>query len=577
MSEIISGSAIETYLKASISKAVEAVVAKKNKVLPHGFSAKSAESRAESRIEIERPKREGQGDRATSVAMQLAKPLGLPPRALAEEIVEMLESDKSDAIEKIEIAGPGFINFFLSKTWLRSVVVEILRERDRYGSSDAGAGRKVQVEFVSANPTGPLHIGHGRGAAVGDVLANLLAFAGWTVEREYYINDAGLQMEILGRSTQSRYFELQKRPELAPFPENGYKGDYIYDLAKDAITEKGDRFLSQPIDESLAWFKNFAGNVILESIRHDLEDFGVTFDVWFSESSLYSRNLVAEAMEHLKKRNYAFEADGAVWFKASDFEDEKDRVLIRNNGIPTYFASDIAYHKEKFDRGFDRVIDIWGADHHGYIPRMKAGVEAIGRKPEDLDVLLIQFVNLVRDGTQVPMSTRSGQFVTLRDVLDEVGVDATRYFFLTRRSDSQLDFDLELAKRQSNDNPVYYVQYAHARICSVMKELRERGGRLREGQEPAIEVFNNEETRKLVDCLALFPKEMANAAKDLAPHSITSYAFNLAGCFHSFYNTNRILGEAPRIEEGRLTLVEATRVVLARCLILLGVSAPERM
>jgi arginyl-tRNA synthetase len=308
----------------------------------------------------------------------------------------------------------------------------------------------------------------------------------------------------------------------------------------------------------------------------------VNFDVWFSESSLYShscsRNLVAEAMEHLKKRDYAFEADGAVWFKSSDFEDEKDRVLIRNNGVPTYFASDIAYHKEKFDRGFDRVIDIWGADHHGYVPRMKAGVEAIGRKPEDLDVLLIQFVNLVRDGTQVPMSTRSGQFVTLRDVLDEVGVDATRYFFLTRRSDSQLDFDLELAKRQSNDNPVYYVQYAHARICGVMKELRERGGkRGQEGQEPSLDVFDNEETRKLVDCLALFPKEMANASKDLAPHSITNYAFNLAGCFHSFYNTNRILGEAPQIEEGRLMLVEATRVVLARCLALLGVSAPERM
>jgi arginyl-tRNA synthetase len=574
LSQIVSGSAIETYLKERVSKAVEAVAANTTKTLSQGFSAQA--------MEIERPKREGQGDRATSVAMQLAKPLGLPPRALAEEIVKVLESDKSDAIEKIEIAGPGFINFFLSKTWLRSVVMEVLRERDRYGSSDAGAGRKVQVEFVSANPTGPLHIGHGRGAAVGDVLSNLLAFTGWTVEREYYINDAGLQMEILGRSTQSRYFELQERSALAPFPENGYKGYYIYDLAKDAITMEGDRFLSQPLEESLPWFKRFAGDVIMRGIRRDLEDFGVHFDVWFSESSLYShscsRNLVAEAMEHLKKRDYAFEADGAVWFKASDFEDEKDRVLIRNNGVPTYFASDIAYHKEKFDRGFDRVIDIWGADHHGYVPRMKAGVEAIGRKPEDLDVLLIQFVNLVRDGTQVPMSTRSGQFVTLRDVLDEVGVDATRYFFLTRRSDSQLDFDLELAKRQSNDNPVYYVQYAHARICGVMKELRERGGkRDQEGQEPSLDVFDNEETRKLVDCLALFPKEMANASKDLAPHSITNYAFSLAGCFHSFYNTNRILGEAPQIEEGRLMLVEATRIVLARCLALLGVSAPERM
>ena len=441
----------------------------------------------------------------------------------------------------------------------------------------------MQVEFVSANPTGPLHIGHGRGGAVGDVLANLLAFTGWKVEREYYINDAGLQMEILGRSTQSRYFELQGRPQSAPFPENGYKGDYIYDLARDAVKIEGDRFLSMPLAESLPWFKVFAGDVILKGIRDDLEDFGVNFDVWFSESSLYTRNLVSQAMEHLKQRDYAFEADGAVWFKASDFEDEKDRVLIRNNGAPTYFASDIAYHKEKFDRGFDRVIDIWGADHHGYIPRMKAGIEAIGRKPEDLDVLLIQFVNLVRDGAQVPMSTRSGQFITLRDVLNEVGVDATRYFFLMRRSDSQLDFDLELAKRQSNDNPVFYVQYAHARICGIMKEMKERGvkGGCRGASEPlgelSFDALSGEETRKLIDCLAAFPKEMEDASKELAPHAITIYASKLAGYFHSFYNANRILGEEPHVETGRLMLAEAVRIVLVRCLTLLGVSAPERM
>lgn len=560
------GSSIEIYLKEVIDQTLANLAQAKNKSLPEGFV-----------FEIERPKREGQGDRATSVAMQLAKTFGMPPRDLAEEIVHALTGNKSGLIEKIEIAGPGFINFFLSKTWLQYVVRNILDCGESYGSANIGNGRRVQVEFVSANPTGPLHIGHGRGAAVGDALANLLAFTGWKVEREYYINDAGLQMEILGRSTQARYFEILKHPELAPFPEDGYKGDYICSLARSAFEAEGERFLTVPPSESLPWFRRFAGNSILDGIKKDLADFGVNFDVWFSESSLYTRNLVPQAMEHLKDRGYAFENEGAVWFKSSDFEDEKDRVLIRNNGVPTYFASDIAYHKEKFDRGFDRVIDIWGADHHGYVPRMKAGVEAIGRSPEDLDVLLIQFVNLVRNGVQVPMSTRSGQFVTLRDVLDEVGMDATRYFFLMRRSDSQLDFDLELAKRQSNDNPVYYVQYAHARICSIMRELKDRGGNLSKAGGPGLGALDGDETRKLVDCLAIFPREMSNASKELAPHAITTYAYNLAGYFHSFYNTSRILGEPAEIEEARLMIAKAVQIVLKRCLALLGVSAPERM
>ncbi|MDR2175222.1 MAG: arginine--tRNA ligase [Synergistaceae bacterium] len=560
------GSGIDAYLKEILSEALAGIAAKRGGVLPEGVSP-----------EIERPKREGQGDRATSAAMQMAKPLGLSPRDLAGGIVAALEDKKGDLIDKIEVAGPGFINFFLSKTWLRNVVREILGARDAYGSTNLGKGRRIQVEFVSANPTGPLHIGHGRGAAVGDVLANLLSFTGWKVEREYYINDAGLQMEILGKSTQSRYFEIQGRPEMAPFPENGYKGDYIFTLARAAAESEGTRFLSVPLSESLPWFKRFAGGTILEGIKTDLDDFGVRFDVWFSEASLYERSLVTAAMEHLKKRGWAFESDGAVWFKASDFEDEKDRVLIRSNGAPTYFASDIAYHKDKYDRGFERVVDIWGADHHGYVPRMKAGIEAIGRNPADLDVLLIQFVNLVRDGAQVPMSTRSGEFITLRDVLNEVGVDATRYFFLMRRSDSQLDFDLELAKRQSSDNPVFYVQYAHARICSVMKELKERGGRLNADAEISPEVFADDESRKLADCLASFPREMESASRDLAPHAVTTYAFNLAGRFHAFYNTSRILGEAPPVEAGRLMLAEAAKIVLARSLALLGVTAPEKM
>ncbi|MDR1733227.1 MAG: arginine--tRNA ligase [Synergistaceae bacterium] len=566
---------IEVDLKTILLKTIENLARAENKALPKDLD-----------FEIERPKREGQGDRATSAALQLAKSFGVSPRDLAVKITAMMQKElaaagKADLVEKIEVAGPGFINFFLSKNWLYAVLEDVLNEGENYGASNLGQGRRVQVEFVSANPTGPLHIGHGRGAAVGDALANLLAFTGWKVEREYYINDAGLQMEILGRSTQARYFEVLGCPEKAPFPDDGYKGDYIYDLAKTVISQEKERFLSMPLSESLPWFKRFAGDTILGEIKSDLANFGVIFDVWFSESTLYTRNLVPQAMEHLKSRGYAFESDGALWFKSSDFTDEKDRVLIRTNGVPTYFASDIAYHKEKFDRGFDRVIDIWGADHHGYVPRMKAGVEAIGRSPDDLCVLLIQFVNLVRDGVQVPMSTRSGQFVTLHDVVEEVGVDATRYFFLTRRSDSQLDFDLELAKRQSNDNPVYYVQYAHARICSICRELTERGGRMPEltalNPDSVKEVLDGEETRRLLNALAFFPQEIENASLETAPHAITTCAYNLAGCFHSFYNTNRILGEAPDVEGARLLVAEAVRVVLVRCLKLLGVSAPERM
>ncbi|GHS88317.1 arginine--tRNA ligase [Synergistales bacterium] len=592
MPQAETGSGIDIYLKKILSASLAEIAAKEGKTLPDDGKMSQA-------LEIERPKREGQGDRATSAGLQLSKAFDLSPRDLASKITVALEDKKGGLIDKIEVAGPGFINFFLSDEWLSNVIREVLSEGDRYGASDAGLGRRVQVEFVSANPTGPLHIGHGRGAAVGDTLANLLSFAGWKVEREYYINDAGLQMEILGRSTQSRYFELQGKPELAPFPENAYKGDYIYDIAKGAITEEGDKFLSMPLDESLPWFKKYAAGVILGTIKADLEDFGVRFDVWFSESTLYERALVPQAMEYLKRRGHTFEFEGALWFKTSDFadspaaensdknaqqtEEEKDRVLIRGNGVPTYFASDIAYHKEKFDRGFERVIDIWGADHHGYVPRMKAGIEAIGRDPDDFDVMLIQFVNLVRDGVQVPMSTRSGQFVTLRDVLDEVGVDATRYFFLMRRHDSQLDFDLELAKRAGNDNPVYYVQYAHARISSILREAKNQGKTLSEGRvcdiSPSVfaEAQGGAEARKLVDCLAFFPKDMAGAAKDLTPHAVTVYATNLAGAFHSFYNTNRILGSDSDLEASRLTLALSAKIVLARCLALIGVSTPDKM
>ena len=532
-------------------------------------------------FELERPRRADQGDRASNVAMQLARAFSMPPRDIAARIAGSLQEGCQDLLDRVEVAGPGFINLFLSHRWFAEAASQVLQQGERYGAVDLGQGRRVQVEFV-ANPTGPLHIGHGRGAAVGDAVARILSFTGWNVEREYYLNDAGLQIETLGRSTQARYFEVCGRSELAPLPEDGYKGDYLLDLAERIRKEEGNRFLATPLAESLPWFERYAADHILAGIREDLERFGVLFDSWFSEASLYERDLVSHAMEDLKKRGYAFESNGALWFKSTAFADDKDRVLIRSNGVPTYFASDVAYHHDKFvRRGFDRVIDVWGADHHGYVPRMNAAVKAMGRAPDDFKALLIQLVALKRDGKIVSMSTRAGEFVTLRSVLDEVGVDATRFFFLMRRSDSQLDFDLDLAKKQSSDNPVYYLQYAHARISSLLREWEGRGGDVavlrRDGTSLPDLLFDNKDARALAETLAVFPVEMAGASADLAPHVVTAYALNLAGAFHSFYNTNRILGESTEVERGRLRLAEAVRIVLATCLGLLGVSAPERM
>ncbi|MCR5346428.1 MAG: arginine--tRNA ligase [Fretibacterium sp.] len=556
-------------LSEALESAVKSVAVQCDKQLPEGLS-----------FGLERPRREGQGDRASSVAMQLAKPFAMPPREIASKIAAHLKDACAGLVEKVEVAGPGFINLFLAPKWFASAASDVLAQGERYGALNLGQGRKVQVEFVSANPTGPLHIGHGRGAAVGDVVARILSFTGWNVEREYYVNDAGLQIETLGRSTQARYFELCGRGDLAPFPENGYKGDYLFDLARRIREEEGERFLSQSLAESLPWFKKYAASVILNGIKDDLARFGVMFDNWFSEASLYEKDRVRVAMEDLRAGGYAFDSEGALWFRSTDFGDDKDRVLIRNNGVPTYFASDIAYHHNKFiGRGFSRVIDVWGADHHGYIPRMKAAIAAIGKNPDDFDVLLIQLVNLLRDGQPVAMSTRSGEFVELSAVIDEVGVDATRFFFLMRRSDSQLDFDLDLAKKQSSDNPVYYVQYAHARISSILREWEERGGEsagLCTGDIPDT-LFENKDARALADALAEFPREVEAASLDLAPQVLTGYALSLAGIFHSFYSTNRILGEAPEVELGRLKLAGAARSVLASCLRLLGVSAPERM
>lgn len=526
-------------------------------------------------VDIERARRDGQGDWATNVAMQCAKTFKEKPVVIAGEIVSHLP--ENPMIESVEVAGPGFINFFLSRSWMSEIIEQVLTKNNDYGRANIGGGRKVQVEFVSANPTGPLHVGHGRGAAVGDICARILSFGGWNVEREYYINDAGLQMELLGRSTQARYFEVCGCPEKAPFAEDGYKGDYIYDLARNILSAEGRRFLEQSLEESLPFFIGYAVDVILEGIKKDLSDFGVVFDVWFSEKSLYDGVRVPRMLETLKKNGYAFDAEGATWFKATAFSDDKDRVLIRSNGVPTYFASDIAYHKDKYDRGFDMVIDVWGADHHGYVPRMKAAVQALGRNEDDLQVLLIQFVNLLRGGKQVSMSTRSGEFVTLREVIDEVGVNATRYFFAMRRSDSHLDFDLDLAKSASNDNPVFYVQYAHARIHSIFREAASRGIPVPGVSQADLSLLREPEEIALIKRLSAFPEEVEKAAADLAPYRIVHFAYDLAGDFHSFYNAHRVLGVEPELESARLLLSEAARIVLSNALSLLGISAPEQM
>ncbi|MBQ3646604.1 MAG: arginine--tRNA ligase [Synergistaceae bacterium] len=522
--------------------------------------------------EFEKPKHEGHGDRAASVAMKLAKVLKSNPRDIANKIAENL---KSEYIDKIEIAGAGFINVFLNGKFYADSVSDILNQGENYGSVDLGKNRKIQVEFVSANPTGPLHIGHGRGAAVGDSVARILKFTGWDVQREYYMNDSGLQIENLGKSTQARYFELLGHKDKCEFPENGYKGEYLYDVAKEIINLEGEKFLTMPLTESLNYFKKFSADTIMSGIKKDLEKFRVGFDNFFPEGYLHENNLVNSAMQELKSNGYAYEQDGALWFKTEDtIGDDKDRVLIRANGVPTYFASDIAYHRNKFiTRNFEKVIDVWGADHHGYIARVKAAIKAMGKNPDDFIVLLIQLVNLLRDGKTVNMSTRSGEFVTLSEVLDETGTDAARFLFLTRRSDSPLDFDLEIAKRQTNENPVYYVQYAHARISGVMREFAKLNKDFPDNNKIPEEIFDDKNTRELADILTFYPDEISQASNDLTPHILTGYILNVAGAFHSFYNTNRIIDEP----EGKLNLSMAAKNVIASCLNLLGVNAPERM
>jgi arginyl-tRNA synthetase len=525
-------------------------------------------------FDIEEPKNDAHGDFSTNLAMIMARTQKMAPRKIAEILQSDLEG-AADWIFKIEIAGPGFINFFIAPEAWAPVLESIHIADDRYGAATLGQGRKIQVEFVSSNPTGPLHVGHGRGAAVGDSVARILSFSGYEVQREYYINDSGRQIRTLGLSVLLRYRALFG--EKVDFPETCYQGDYIVDLARALRERDGRQLLDRSEDEAVAVCARYAAGVIIEGIRQDLLDFGIRFDQWFSEQSLYDSGRVEDCIAHLRARDQVYEKDGALWFRTSAFGDEKDRVVVRNNGITTYFASDIAYHQEKFERGFDRVIDVWGADHHGYIPRMKAAVAASGTDPDRFQVILVQLVNLLRGGTPVAMSTRAGEFVTLQDVVTEVGRDAARFLFLTRHYDSALDFDLEVAKQKSNDNPVYYVQYVHARIASIRRKAAidlEAGAAL---DPQSLATLTSPEDVELIKHLNRFPDIVEAGARFMEPHRVTFYLMTLAGAFHSYYNRQRVLTDDPIATRGRLYLVAAVQIVIRNGLALLGVSAPERM
>jgi arginyl-tRNA synthetase len=525
-------------------------------------------------VEIEEPKNETHGDFSTNLAMIMAKVQKMPPRKVAEILQPYLE-EAAAWIQQTDIAGPGFINFFIAPDAWGPVLTAIHAANDRYGASAIGKGRKIQVEFVSSNPTGPLHVGHGRGAAVGDSVARILAFSGYDVQREYYINDSGRQIRTLGLSVLLRYRALFG--ETVDFPETCYQGDYIIEMARALKEQQGDRLLAQSEDEAVTTCARYAAGLIIEGIRQDLLDFGVTFDQWFSEQSLYDSGRVDTCIATLREKKQVYEKDGALWFKSTDFGDEKDRVVVRNNGITTYFASDIAYHQEKFERGFDRVIDVWGADHHGYIPRMKAAVAASGVNPENFQVILVQLVNLLRAGAPVAMSTRAGEFVTLLDVVNEVGSDAARFLFLTRHYDSPLDFDLEVAKQKSNDNPVYYVQYVHARIASICRKAEidlPEGAPL---DPQALAALTDPEDVQLIKQLNRYPDTVQTSARFMEPHRVTFYLMTLAGAFHSYYNRQRVLTDDPITTKGRLYLVTAVQKVIRNGLALLGVSAPDHM
>ncbi|MBP2650785.1 MAG: Arginyl-tRNA synthetase [Firmicutes bacterium] len=535
-------------------------------------------------VMLEVPPQKEFGDFATNFAMQLARVAKTKPRQLAEAITSCLNSraalDKNhpDALSwlrEAKIAGPGFINFYLKSDWLYDLLHFVLVQGENYGRTTTGGGEKIQVEFVSANPTGPLHVGHGRGAAVGSALVNLLRAAGYDVQAEYYINDAGNQMENLAASVNARYLEIMGVETV--FPENGYHGQDIIATAQRIIDQGGAKYLELPTNERLAIFKELALTEKLALLKEDLESFGVSFDKWFSERTIHDNGAIEATCQKLKASGHIYEQDGALWLKSTAYGDDKDRVVVRDNGVPTYLAADIAYHRDKFVRGFDRLINIWGSDHHGYISRVKAAVAAMGFEPERLEVLILQMVSLYQNGELVKMSKRTGRSVTLAELIEEVGCDAARFFFIMRSIDSQLDFDLDLAKSRSNENPVYYIQYAHARINSIFRQTQEAGIKMPQLADISLNQLTSEAEVELIKKIGEYPEEIALAAKERAPHHMARYAHELAGLFHSFYNQCRIIGVEPELQAARLALVTAVQNTLRSVLGILGITAPDRM
>lgn len=523
---------------------------------------------------LEVPREKEHGDFATNIAMLLARQAKISPRQVAETLSSYITTEGT-WVAKAEIAGPGFINFYLNNNWVFDVLPQIERQESEYGNSDIGQGKQVQVEFVSANPTGLLHMGNARGAALGDTIASLLQAAGFKVTREFYINDTGNQIENFGKSLEARY--LQQLGQDVPFPEDGYHGQDIIDTIKGLIAREGDRFLGMDPAHRKEVFIKHALAEKLHDIKKALKEFGVQYDVWFSEKSLHDSGAVKGVLDELRSKGYIYDNEGALWLKTTEFGDEKDEVVVRTNGIPTYFASDIAYHKNKFDRGFKWVINIWGADHHGHVKRLKGAMKSLGYDPGNLDIVIMQLVRLLKGGEIVRMSKRSGEFVTLEDLITEVGKDAARYFFVMRSSDSHLDFDMDLAKSQSTDNPVYYIQYAHARICSILRQLSEKGGQIPVTGECDLSLLKEPAEIELIRKLVDFPVEVSEAAINMEPHRIARYAHELAGLFHSFYNSHRVMVDDQELQSARLILLKCTKTVVGRALGLLGLTAPESM
>ena len=554
---------------------------------------------------IERARQKGHGDFASKIAFSLAKQGGAA-KEWAGRLCAALAP--SPMVERAEPAGAGFVNFFMTAHARHTVVRNVLSTRERFGRTDLGHGRRIMVEFVSANPNGPLHVGHGRGAAFGDSLARLLEVTGWNVQREYYVNDAGRQMDILAASVWIRY--LEQSGATLPFPANGYRGGYVRTIAQDLAKTFGPAFKADagtvtnglPPDEAdggdkeayidalitrartvlgtehYAKIHGFGLQAMLADIRSDLEEVGVRYDRWYSERGLIDRGAVAAAIAELEALGHVYREQGALWFRSTAFGDEKDRVLVRENGVPTYFASDIAYHIDKINRGFDLLIDVWGADHHGHVPRIMAALSALGRDPRRLEVLLVQFAALYRGKERIAMSTRAGEFVTLRDLRSEVGRDAARFFYVLRKNEQHMDFDLELAKSQSNDNPVFYIQYAHARICSVFRQLEERGlASAAVSPETDLVALTQAEEHDLMFEIGRYPEVLTEAARRFEPHQVAYYLRDVAQAVHAYYNAHGVLAAEPQVRTARLALLEAARIVIANGLAVLGVSAPEQM